>query len=639
MPTEFDQHHVERSREELLQEVVDLQQQIAELRALQVQQRQLQLNRQRLNLVLQTSDIGIWFCDLPSLNLEWDAKCKEHFGLPAQSSVTVKQFLQRLHPNDRSPVRQAVQRAIQEHSVFDMTCRLTNANAQTRWIRAIGSAFYDETGRPSRFDGITVNATEQKLQEEERDTLLYREQLARETAEATNRVKDEFLGVLSHELRSPLNPILGWSRLLQKRIFDPAIAQRALQTIERNAKLQTQLIEDLLDISRILRGKLTLNICAVNPAEVVEAALKTVHPAAEAKSIKIHTHFEPDLKIAGDPVRLQQIFWNLLSNAIKFTATEGWVEVKLAAMQTAEVDRGQEAEGRGQKGEKWRSAAMASTESGVTEIEQQVEHEPAYPLPSALYSLPSRCVQVTITDTGRGISADFLPYVFDYFRQANASTTRKFGGLGLGLAIARHLVELHGGSIQVSSPGEGQGATFTVFLPLLQDESSKQQTAADDRQINSRGNFSRTALPFTLLNEQSPIALDRDALRGVQVLVVDHQLDTREVVAFTLRQFGAETMAARSPHEALRSIATHPLDILLIDLWIPEIQGYQLMQQIRALPAEQGGNIPAIVLTNYSGEYNQQRTLEAGFQLHLPKSVEPETLVDAILKLINVSRN
>lgn len=652
MSRELEQKDAEKTREQLLQEIVALRQRIATLEANvseeadgseqnvleqshpenhfeqtdrlhRSQTHRSQIERQRLELVLQTSDIGIWFCNLPSLKLEWDVKCKQHFGLPARATVTIKHFLKQLHPDDRRGIRRAVQRAIRDHSVYDVTCRLITPKGQPRWIRTVGSVFYNASGQASHFDGISIDVTEQKRQEEERDSLLYREQLARETAEAANRVKDEFLGVLSHELRSPLNPILGWSRLLQKRSFDPTTTQRALQTIERNAKLQTQLIEDLLDISRILRGKLALNTCTVDLADVITDTLKTLHLATESKSIKIHTHFDPSVgAVAGDPVRLQQIIWNLLSNAIKFTPAEGWVEVKL---------------------EKTKSENIKSAEARRDEIRVQdstvlgrtAEKKHLSFLPTPLFPMPADCAQITVTDTGRGINPDFLPCVFDYFRQANSSTTRKFGGLGLGLAIARHLVELHGGTIHVTSPGEGQGATFTIFLPMLKQPNETPQPEdisqlENPLQLENIGNQTDSILPAV----QHPTQTSLAPLEDIRILIVDHQTDTREIATVVLKQFGAETIVSRSTHEALRTVIRERPDVILIDLETPDANGYRLMEQIRTLPSHQGGQTPAIALTSYAGEYNQQKAIEAGFQFHLSKAVEAEALVAAVSRLV-----
>ncbi|MCC5637677.1 response regulator [Nostoc sp. CHAB 5844] len=372
-----------------------------------------------------------------------------------------------------------------------------------------------------------------------------------------NRIKDEFLAVLSHELRSPLNPILGWSKILQTSQQDAAKTKYALETIERNAKLQAQLIEDLLDVSRILQGKLSLNTVPISLAFTIKAALETVRLAAEAKSIQIETIFEPNLgQVLGDSGRLQQIVWNLLTNAIKFTSQGGRVDVRL----------------------------------------ERVNEEDTRPLEYA---------QITVSDNGRGISGDFLPYVFDYFRQADGTTTRKFGGLGLGLAIVRYLVELHGGTVEAASPGEGQGATFTVKLPLIATAKLHQdRTAADDRSVFH--------------------------LDGLQVLLVDDDTDSRELIVFLLEQYGAQVTQAQSANAALSHLGQAKFDLLISDIGMPDIDGYTLIRQIRKLSPAQGGEIPAIALTAYAGEIDQQLALAAGFQQHISKPIEPEVLIQVI---------
>ncbi|OKH31800.1 hypothetical protein NIES2119_27925 [[Phormidium ambiguum] IAM M-71] len=394
----------------------------------------------------------------------------------------------------------------------------------------------------------------------------------REEAQAANRVKDEFLAVLSHELRSPLNPILGWSKLLKSRKLDEAKTLQALSTIERNAKLQSELIEDLLDVSRILQGKLNLNVYSVNLVSVIRGAMETVRLAAEAKSIDLRStileaeYQNPQLMVLGDSTRLQQVIWNLLSNAVKFTPEGGRVEINLSL---------------------------------VNPQEQKTDDK----------QLMTTYAQITVNDNGVGIPPNFLPFVFDYFRQANATTTRKFGGLGLGLAIVRHLVELHGGTVKVESPGVGMGATFTIKLPLM---------------------------PIPAITNQSDRSSESSPdLKGIQVLIVDDEPDSREFVAFVLEQAGAQVIAATTANEALTTLIRSQPDILLSDIGMPDMDGYMLIQQVRALAPEQGGQIPAIALTAYAGDFNQQQALAVGFQEHLAKPIEPETLVAAILGLLS----
>ncbi|HEY9879290.1 MAG TPA: ATP-binding protein [Leptolyngbyaceae cyanobacterium] len=394
--------------------------------------------------------------------------------------------------------------------------------------------------------------TQQCAQAIVRAQLYAAEQKARADAEHANRIKDEFLAILSHELRSPLNPILGWIRLLQTQQLDQATTERAMATIERNAKLQAQLVEDLLDMSRILRGKLTLTVAPVSLESTVYAALETVQLAAEAKMLQIQTNIVPPVpQILGDANRLQQVVWNLLSNAVKFTPAGGQVEVTLETLNAH--------------------------------------------------------AQITVSDTGAGIKPNFLPHVFESFRQADGGTTRQFGGLGLGLAIVRQLVEAHGGSIKADSPGEGLGATFTVQLPLLSTEPEIGQS-------------------------DGPQQGELD-LTGICVLVVDDEPDAREFLTVLLRQYGAEVLTVASAAEVLSALESSQPDVLVSDVGMPEVDGYTLIRQIRALPPEKGGQIPAIALTAYAREEDQQQALASGFQQHLSKPVDLDQLISSVWKL------
>lgn len=443
--------------------------------------------------------------------------------------------------------------------------------SRERWFAKTIDPVFDGHGNLTGAVFILSDITERKqaealLQEqnEHLNRLMVSLQQQTEQAQQANRIKDEFLAVLSHELRSPLNPILGWVRILQTRQQDAAKTQYALETIERNAKLQAQLIEDLLDVSRILQGKLSLNKVPVALNFTIKAALETVRLAAEAKSIQIQTIFEPNVgQVLGDSGRLQQVIWNLLSNAIKFTSQGGRVEVRLERMK----DEGN--------------------------------------------TYPSEYTQITISDTGMGISNDFLPFVFDYFRQADGTTTRRFGGLGLGLAIVRHLVELHGGTVQAASPGEGQGATFTVKFPPIAAAKLNQ----DDTAFHNRSDSN---------------------LNGLQTLLVDDDRDSREFIAFLLEQYGAQVSEAESAHDALSILEQGKFDLLISDIGMPDMDGYTLIRQIRKQSPEQGGEIPAIALTAYAGEIDRQQALAAGFQQHISKPIEPELLMQAILTIVGV---
>ena len=377
-----------------------------------------------------------------------------------------------------------------------------------------------------------------------------------------NRIKDEFLAVLSHELRTPLNPILGWSKLLRTRKYDEATVNRALDTIQRNAQLQTQLIEDLLDVSRILQGKLSLKVSPVAWNFIIQAAMETVRLAAEAKAIQIQTIIEPDVgQVLGDSGRLQQVVWNLLSNAVKFTPQGGQVSIKL----------------------------------------EQIENQ----------------TQVTVSDTGKGITPDFLPHIFDYFRQADSATTRKFGGLGLGLAIVKQIVELHGGTVWVESLGEDQGATFVVRLPLLNPNSERSKNE----------------------NQSLSLASEGSSLAGLRILVVDDEIDSRNFTAFVLEQEQAEVVALSSASEALQELERYNPDVLLTDIGMPDMDGYMLIRQVRTLSPKQGGQVMAIALTAYAGDYDQQQALQAGFQHHLAKPIEPDELIKTIAALMRNTSN
>ncbi|MBD2120970.1 ATP-binding protein [Trichocoleus sp. FACHB-262] len=512
----------------------------------------------RLRLALASAELGIWDFNPITGILQWDDPCKAAFGLSPESEINYDVFLSGLHPDDREHTDQVVQFALNPESngEYDIEYRTIGLeDGVERWIAAKGKAFFNPSGIAIRFIGTVLNISEKKRAEAEREHLLQREQAARATAERANRIKDEFLAVLSHELRSPLNPILGWTRLLQNGKLDATRQAEAIATIERNAKLQSQLIEDLLDIARIMQGKLTLTATPTSLLFVISAALETVQLAAEAKSIAIVLDLTSDIApIFGDAARLQQVVWNLLTNAVKFTPSGGQVTVELRQI-------GQSA-------------------------------------------------QIQVIDTGKGINPDFLPHVFEYFRQEDGSTTRRFGGLGLGLAIVRQIVELHGGMVRAESAGENQGATFIVQLPVMP------QTAS----ISPRPSRTQTETEAPLDN--------------IQVLLVDDDTDTREFQAFLLEQNGAKVTAVSSGLAALEVLEQSIPDVIVSDVGMPHMDGYMLMQQLRALPLERGGQTPAIALTAYAGELNYQQALQAGFQQHLTKPVEPDKLIKAITTLI-----
>jgi PAS domain S-box-containing protein len=383
-----------------------------------------------------------------------------------------------------------------------------------------------------------------------------------QTAERANQLKDEFLATLSHELRTPLTAIVGWSQMLGNSKLDPVASLRAIEVIRRNARMQVQMVDDLLDVSRIITGKLRLSVQPVDLGTIIIAAVEGLRPAADAKEIRLQLQLDsPAGQVSGDPDRLQQVAWNLISNAIKFTPKGGRVIVSL--------DR----------------------------VESHVE--------------------VTVSDTGKGIAPEFLPHVFDRFRQADATTTRAFGGLGLGLAIVRQLVELHGGTVRVDSDGEGLGSTFTVSLPLMAVRSAASVTGS------------------ALQPEFKPPELKcPPELNGLRVLVVDDEADTCELLQVILEGCGAQVKTASSAAAALEAVAEEVFDVLISDIGMPDEDGYSLIAKVRALGKERGGKVPAAAaLTAYVGEKDRIRVLQSGFQIHVPKPISPSELVAVVAHL------
>ena len=393
--------------------------------------------------------------------------------------------------------------------------------------------------------------------------LFERERLARAAAEDASRMKDEFLATVSHELRTPLTSMLGWMYMLRSSSLDEEARTRALDTIERNARLQAQIVDDILDVSRIITGKLHMEVQPVDLGSLIETSINAVRPAAAAKEIRIETELEatPQL-VAGDANRLQQVFWNVFSNAVKFTPRGGQVKIKLSRVEAH--------------------------------------------------------VEIRVTDTGQGISKDFLPYVFDRFRQADSSTTREHGGLGLGLAIVRHLVELHGGTVHAASLGGGSGATFTLLLPLV-----GKRVSHDDEATRTRDD-ARDKL--------------RAPLAGVHVLVVDDEEDTLVIMKAMLKSYAAEVTTAASVREALTGLESAWPDVLVSDIGMPLEDGYDLIREVRRIETERGRHVPAIALTAYTREEDRARSLAEGFEEYLPKPVEPSELVETIARLAQAKK-
>jgi PAS domain S-box-containing protein len=450
---------------------------------------------------------------------------------------------------------------------------LLNRRLEVTGLRKDGSEFPVELavtplreGEYITFHAFIRDITESKRAEAEREGLLADTEHARDQAEAASQAKDQFLATLSHELRTPLTAIVGWVYLLRSGQLEPETIARGLQTIERNAMLQAQLVSDILDMSRIMAARFRLVVRPVDLTPLLAAAIDSLMPAARAKGLRVQPVLDPSAgPVLGDPDRLQQVFWNLLSNAIKFTAEGGRVQVKLAVVDGS--------------------------------------------------------AEVTVEDDGVGIPADFVPHVFELFRQRDSSNTRAHGGLGLGLSVVRHLVELHGGTVVAESPGEGRGATFTVRLPLL--KAAEQPVPRSSAEVPP---------------DVAPPAPDLPSLEGVTVLVVDSGQGVREVVTDVLRRSGARVETAASSQEALDVLLHVRPDMLLTEIDLPDESGYALLRKVRSLPEDGGGRIPAAVLTTHSRVEDRVEALLGGFQMHLAKPVQPVELVAVVANLVGRSR-
>jgi hypothetical protein len=447
------------------------------------------------------------------------------------------------------------QASIDTGEPFEMEFPLKGADGAFRWFLTRVNPLRDAGGRVIRWFGTNTDVDEQRG--------------AAEKLREANRLKDEFLATLSHELRTPLTSILGWAHLLQSGDYDAASVKSALETIERNARAQNQLIDDLLDVSRIITGKLRLDVSVVDLSAVIEAAVDAVRPAAEAKEIRLQVLLDPSAgAVSGDADRLQQVIWNLLTNAVKFTPKGGRVQVRL---------------------------------------ERVNSH-----------------VEIIVGDTGQGVAPEFLPHVFDRFRQADQSSTRKHGGLGLGLSIVRQLVEQHGGTVRAESEGVGRGTTFTVKLARL--------VTVERRESERRERVHPTAggrIPFNCA----------PSLEGLKVLVVDDEPDTREMIRAVLERCSSVVTTAGSAAEAREAFARTRPDVLVCDIGMPGEDGYAVIGSVRALPAEEGGRTPAIALTAYARVEDRVRALMAGFQVHVPKPVEPMELAALVASLAGRTGN
>jgi PAS domain S-box-containing protein len=529
----------------------------------------------RLAAIVDSSDDAIVGKDLSSIITSWNQGAQRIFGYTAEEMIGTS--IKRLIPADRQDEEDKILARIRRGERFDHfeTIRVTKDGRELHVSLTI-SPIKDAGGNVVGASKIARDITDQKLAEAalraaqdaaeaanaEKAQLLESERLARAEAERASRLKDEFLATLSHELRTPLNAVLGWSTILRgRKNLDQEMTQ-ALETIDRNARIQGQIIEDLLDMSRIISGKVRLDVQPLDLPGILLEAVDTMRTSASAKGVRLQTVIDPlNATILGDPNRLQQVFWNLLSNSIKFTPKHGRIQILL----------------------------------------QRVNSH----------------VEVSVIDTGEGISPDFLPYIFNRFQQADASTTRRYGGLGLGLAIVKNLVELHGGTVRAKSGGIGKGATFIVSLPLTVFHPPQDQ----DEREHPRSKVLAPPIPPSI------------SLKGIRILAVDDDADARSLLRVLLESAGAIAYLASSAKEGMEQLLRRPVDVLICDVGMPEMDGYALMRQIRTLGDPEKSGVPAVALTAYARLEDRMAAIQAGFQNHLPKPVEPAELLTVLSSL------
>ncbi|HKX30958.1 MAG TPA: ATP-binding protein [Blastocatellia bacterium] len=516
----------------------------------------------RLSQAPRAAGLGLWEWDLETQLGQGSVEWFRLHGLEPREFLTLDQWRATLYSEDRLQQREPWAAEVNAGGPFTSEYRVVWPDGTIRWLLAAGQVIFDGRGQPIRLLGVVSDLTDRKLAEEERERLLESERKAREAADAAGRAKDDYIAVISHELRSPLNAMLGWANILaSKTPPDHETTVKAIDVIKRSARQQLQLIEDLLDTTRISRGKLKLETKPVNLVSVIERAFDVVSPAAEAKAIAIKEVLDATAgQVTGDPDRLQQVVWNLLSNAIKFTPAGGEVEIRL---------------------------------------ERVGSH-----------------ARLSVRDFGCGIKPELLPHVFDRFRQGDASSTRRHAGLGLGLNLVRQLTELHGGTVGVESAGEGQGATFTLNLPIA-PEFEKSHGIRRQRYL---ADGERHGLPV-------------DSLTGLRILVIDDEADAREILSAILASYGIVVKSCGSAGEALAALVEWHPDLLISDIGMPGEDGYTLIRKIRSLAPEQGGTVPAIALTAYTRAEDRVRALAAGYKTHVPKPVDPAELAVVIAAL------
>jgi PAS domain S-box-containing protein len=522
--------------------------------------RELRDREQRYRTFVDTVSSVVWLCDSDG-KLETDNPSWATFTGQSWDEYRGWGWLEAIHPEDRERTAAAWQEAVATKKMYEVEYRLRRHDGEYRHVIAHGAPVLLADGSVKEWVGNCTDNHAEQLLMQQNVRLLTSERAARAEAERTGRMKDEFLATLSHELRTPLSAILGWSQLLQRTEMNSEEAREGLATIERNARAQAQLIEDLLDMSRIISGKIRLDVQPTDLTAVIKSAISTVKHSAAAKQIEVTCQLDAQTgPIVCDPNRIQQVVWNLLSNSIKFTPPRGEVEVLLRRTNSH--------------------------------------------------------IEISVRDSGAGIPPEFLPHVFERFRQADATTTRRHGGLGLGLAIVKNLVELHGGSVNVWSAGEEQGSTFKILLPFSSHGVRVEALSPDETQLNH-------ARP------QPAIAWTPPNLKGVRVLVVDDEPDARELAKRILMECHADVVVAKNGREALHILNLSPPDVLVSDIGMPELDGYELLRRARAA----GCQIPAAALTAFARAEDRTQALEAGFQTHLTKPLEARDLVATVANL------
>ncbi|MFM0475717.1 ATP-binding response regulator [Paraburkholderia strydomiana] len=512
-------------------------------------------SQRRLALAIEAAEIGTFYCPMPLSVIYWNSKCKEHFWLPPDAHVDFDLFYSRIHPEDRERTRNAVNAAVHAGVPYDVEYRTLSPEGDIRWIRAKGSTRYDRAGKATRFDGVTIDISVQKRLEADRDRLLEKERLERLEAEQASHVKDTFLATVSHELRTPLTAVLAWAELLERRASEPDFVKKGADVVRRNVASQTRLVDDLLDVSRISSGKLAIATRPMLLSHAMLAELRELGPLAERKGVTVRNHMSSELPIMGDAVRLRQVFANLLSNALKYTPAGGTI--------------------------------VATTE------------------------VVGNDVIATVTDDGEGIPHQLLDRIFQPFAQVDGSTTRKHGGLGLGLSIARSIIGMHGGTLKANSNGPGTGATFIVKLPKIGLPFHGQTNLRHDQA------------------ESAPVALNR-----ASVLLVDDDTDALEAFAMILRDEGVVALTATSPSGAREVLTANNVDVIVSDISMPGEDGYQFIAALRAA----GCRTPAIAVTAFAQDEDRERALDAGFDSYVSKPVAPETLVRMLDELVKAAR-